>query len=246
MLVVRCMPATTSDIVGRADEMPGVIKIEASEVEGDDAIPGQIIPKEVKIVMRADSSAAQIRRVLDRYDDDIDKGEVDYIDLFLKGGGKPVNVTIGEGVHLARAQVQELADVMRDRTVIAYYRKAVPVLPRLGVELQTTGLPAVLAAADRFSEHGPLSEVEVKSGDFYLFRDDEGNTKKVAAREQLALAAAQRFRLTGAQISDDGPLRLYVAARDIDAVRSWVQRGAPAAAGRVRVLTGPVPKTAIG
>ncbi|WP_154402596.1 hypothetical protein [Nocardioides speluncae] len=88
LLLVGCATSPES-LENAVKDKPGVIKVEATEHEGDDGLPWVKIAKRVEVLMDSDASAKQIMAVFDAYDGEIDDGDVYAVEVMLKGRSAP-------------------------------------------------------------------------------------------------------------------------------------------------------------
>jgi hypothetical protein len=187
--------------------------------------------------MDADVSAPQIMAVFDEYDDEVDSGDVYFIEVVIDGP-KEATLATGEGVHATDRMVEELVEAGHDDEIVGYLREAFPVGPSVYLDLVPVGYNEVVAVADRYRSVEGIDDVTVASGDFVLIRSVDDDQVRVAARERLVRSVHLRFRLTGAVVSGRGPLELCVAPADLRAVRRYVNGNAPAQTlGKVIVRT---------
>jgi hypothetical protein len=237
LLLTACSTSPES-LESAVEDKPGVITVEATEHEGDDAIPFQTIAKRIDVVMEADASESQIMAVIDAYDDDIDDGDVYAIAVVLEGP-KGAALATGTDIHATAAMVDELVRMQHDDDILEYRREAHPVLPTVHLALASGDFDDVVAVADAYRDADDIDSVTVRSGDYLLIRDEVNEDPEfTAARERFVLEVALQFRLRGAVVSGRGPLRLGVAPSDQAAVRRLVERSTDAdALGRVRIIT---------
>lgn len=237
-LLVACSPSP-GDLMDAVADKPGVIEVSAAEVDvGDDDLPFATVAKKVTVSMESDVTSAEVMAVFDEYADEVEDGDVEVVELTLDGP-KAVTLTFGgEGSHLSEEIVDDLVDAQRDEDVLAYERETGQWLRTLNVELAPIDFAGVVRWADRYAD---VDSVGVTSGDFYVGRSEyTGDDPRIGeARERLALRIDEKFDLRGAEVSSSGPLKLTVAAADLEAVRKWVA-GDPLAetVGSVVVTTG--------
>lgn len=223
-------------------DKPGVIRVEATEHDGDDGVPFQTIAKAISVTMDADATESQIMAVFDAYDDDIDDGEVYAIEVALDGP-KGATLATGEDVHATKTMVGDLVQAQNEDDILEYRREAYPVGRSVYATLTDGDFREVVAFADRYRDAHDIDYVTVKSGDYLLIRDKiNEDLKFTAAREEFVQEVALHFRISGAVVSGRGPLRLAVTPSDQQALRRYVERS-PAAdgLGRVRVSADAAP-----
>lgn len=208
-------------------DKPGVIKVEATEHEGDDGIPFQKVAKAVEVLMDGEASASQIMAVFDAYDGEIDDGDVYMVEVTLKGP-KRATLSAGEGIYVTQRMVDEFVEAQADDKITKYRREAYPVLPLVEITLAAADYDDVVAVADRYREVKEIEAVTVTSGGFTLSRDRVNDPQaRARARERFVLEVNRRFRLTGAMVAGRGPVRLAVARAELAALQDYVKREAP-------------------
>lgn len=234
-LLLGACATSPESLENAVEDKPGVIKVKATEHEGDDGIPFEKVAKRVTVVMDGDASGTQIIDVFDAYDGDIDDGDVYVIEVVLKGPKRAV-LSTGEGVYATRPMVDELVDAQHDDEITKYRREAYPVLPSVDITLATADYDGVVAVADRYRDVNGVDLVQVTSGDFLLIRDaGNADPTREAARERFALGVNRRFRLTGAVVTGRGPLRFSVSRTERAALQDYVERHASSQVGKIIV-----------
>lgn len=236
-LVLAACSTSPESLENDTAGMPGVIKVNATESDGDNDIPFATIPKTIEITMEADASETQVMAVLDTYEDDINDGDVESIEVVLDGP-KHATLATGADIHATAAMVHDLVEMQVDKSIIEYRREAYPVLPSVYLALGSGDFDDVVATADRYRNVKGIESVSVSSDDFALVRDEVNEDLKLtAARQRFVQDVALQFRLRGALVAGRGPLRLAVATSDQAALRRFVERS-PDARGLGRVQVG--------
>ena len=237
MAFLAACSTSPESLENHAKDMPGVLRVDARENDGDNDLPFAKTPKHVSILMDAEVSASQIMAVFDEYDGDIDDGDVDVIEVVLDGP-KEATLATGEDIHATESMVDELVEAQHEKEVIEYRREAYPVLRSVLLTLAPAGFDAVVSAADRYRNDDEVDDITVASGDFILIRDEVNEDLEFTAnRERFVQEVALHFQLMGAVVGGRGPLKMEVAPSDRSALRRFVQRS-PHARGLGRILIG--------
>jgi hypothetical protein len=164
--VLASCSASAADMEDAAKDEPGVVEVHAEEVEGDDSLPFEAIPKDVSLVMAEDATAEQ---VIDAVDDYADR-DIGLLRLVLEGP-KRARLDAG-GMRPTDDMVRDLVEAQHDDTVAGYLADAVE---GGGVSAQVflfaRDRDSAVAAADRYLDEHEVSSVTVVAGRFSVTRD---------------------------------------------------------------------------
>ena len=190
----------------------------------------------VSVLMDQDATVDEVWGVFKALDDAVEDGDVEVIMVTV--GGKPAALATGESIQCEHWMVEDLLMARRDDQVVGYLFEDFPVLPSVRIELVPLPFDKSLAYADRYRQHETLESVTIVSGWFLLVRDSGNENQDITnARQEMVEHVGQHFELRGAQVTGRGPLSLYVAPSDVDAVERYVARVATPDVGKVVVRT---------
>lgn len=225
LVLSACSPSEES-LEDAVEDKAGVIAVEARENEGDDGIPFAPIPKTVDVVMEADASPSEVLAVFDEYANEIDDGDVESVEVQLEVSKEAVLIS-GESIHATEPMAEDLVAAAADPNITAYRREAFPVLPGVDIRLAPIAFKDAVEVVDRYRDDEDIEFIQIVAGGFLLIRDEVNGVKGLYdARESFALEVDRRFTLTGAVITDRGPLELFVAAPDQVRLRRFVEQSA--------------------
>ena len=226
----------TETLESTIKDKPGVIRVVATEADGDDDLLFQSPPKSVKVRMEEDATASQVLAVFAAFKSHVESDEVSGVQVVLDGP-KRVTLVTGAGTHATATMSRDLVAAQHDSDITQYRRQADPVLPSVELTLVPLDLEAVVAVANRYRDADEIDLVEVLSGGFTLIRDEVNEDLAFTdARERFVRRVNLRFDLTGAVIAGRGPLRVFVAPGHLAALREYVRSNLPAGTlGRVVV-----------
>jgi hypothetical protein len=236
--LVSC-PTSEASLKKDAQGMPGVVSAEAFEAEGDDAIPFQNIPKEVRVVMSRDATAAEILDLVAKYDDEGDN--LNGVEVVFQGDRHRVAFY---GEHASAAMVEDLMSAYRDPAVRSYQLSGSRAGFWVDERREPTPLPELVAAADHKFKIAGADAVYVSAGRrLGVSLDPEnGDMSVTRARIAFTLELSKQVPLTGAAIDGRDSLVLFVAPADLARTERWVRAHPSTKVGDVKVNpSGPPP-----
>lgn len=222
VVLTSCSPST-GDLERAARDLPGVTSVKAVENDGDDAFPLQDIPKTVTVTMKQRASVNQVRAVIDEYRDEIDDGDVQGLDLVLKGKHTSATLSLGEGIEPDEAVVKQLVAAAREPDVESYYREDYPVGGSSSIALGTVGFARVAEVLGKFAPGSAPDGLSVTSDGFAIASSSRAAQPRLTRRLRMAQAVDKHFTLQGCRIGGSGTPELVVApGTDLRAVRRFV------------------------
>lgn len=200
--------------------LPGVVSVMASEADGDDAIPFQNIPKEVRVVMTEDASADQILGVLSAYDDE--GSNLNGVEITFKA--RPRIAFYGN--YPSPAMIDDLVASRDDHSVQRYQMTGSSQGFWLQARLDPRPLAELIAVMERKRAIPGAEDIAVSTGPgrgviWDPLNDDLAVTR---ARIKFALAMDKQITLRGASISGRGALALFVDDFDVPRATAFVER----------------------
>lgn len=222
-LVVGCGTTSVEAIEARVEGKPGVAKVHGWQEPGD-GLPFLIqVPVNLKVVMEADASTAEVLDVFEAYSDEIDDDVVGSVQVVLRGPAR-ATLTTSAGFHASEAMVNDLV-VARDDPTFARYRLELSNLGQaLDVTLATGGFDEVVATVARYRKIEDVHQVTVRAGEFRLLVDDAvGEVELTENRVRLMREADERFRLHEVMVGYPNAMWLWVDAMDVQALRRLVE-----------------------
>lgn len=218
-LLAAC-PTTADQLESDVRELRGVASVAAGEAEGDDAIPFQNIPKEVRVVMKPTATARQVLDVVRAYDDEGDN--LNGVEIRFKGR-RGVRFY---GKNASRAMIEDVVEARDDHGVRHYQMSG----SADGFWLQMTVTPRPLAelvaAMEQRREIAGSEDVGVSTalGRGVIWDPINDNLDVTQARIDFALAMEKHVPLTGAWIGGRGPLVLFVEDAERARAAAYVEQ----------------------
>lgn len=225
-----------ADLDAELRAVPGVVVVRSAQNDGDNDIPGVVVPRHVFVVMAADATPAQVLRLFDAAGDQVDDEAISGIEVALQQRPRFVLAT-GAGVHADAALVRELFEALADRRVTAWRRQASPVLPSVEISVRNASFGDLVAEANAHADQG-LEYVVVRSGRLILERDGS-HPERAEARERFALRLSEQVRVLGVATFDRGPLQITVRPVDEPRARAFLARHGGPLLGKVNLSTKP-------
>ncbi|HSX67606.1 hypothetical protein [Nocardioides sp.] len=231
-LALASCPTSQGSLKKDAQGMPGVVSAEAFEAEGDDAIPFQNIPKEVRVVISRHATAAEILNVVAKYDDEGDN--LNGVEVVFQGDRHRVAFY---GDHASTAMIEDFASAYHDPAVTSYQMTGSRTGFWVDERRESTSLPELVATAERKFKIAGADAVYVSAGRRLGVSLDPGNGDVSVARARIAFALdlLKRVPLTGAVIDGRDSLVLFVAPTDLVRTERWVRSHASTQVGDVKV-----------
>lgn len=218
---VSACGSSSEELEARAEDLPAVVSVTASEVEGDDALPWHHIPQDVRVVMEGSSTAAEVVEVAEAFKRDVARKNVMVLEIRLEATG---HRTVFVGTDLSPAMADRLVAAQADPRLSHYLMHG-----RDGnywVEAQfarPARLAEVAALVEEQVVHSGVESISAVYGRPGRARQvaviwdlQNDNTDVTQARLELALAVDQQIGLKWVAVGG-GPsaLALFVAPEDV-------------------------------
>lgn len=217
VVVGGCGTTSVETMEARFDGMPGVARVEASREPGEGLPFISQLPMHLKVVMDVQSSEADILDVVETVESDIEGGEVERLELSLRG---PAPATLVTGRAVSEARVEDLLAARDDAALLRYRMAETNSGRRMDLTLASGGLDDVVATVKRYRQVEGVHFVTVRLGSFTLTVDDTVRGAELTeARIEVIRDVWGRFRLRAVDVGYPHRMTLWVHAADVKGVR---------------------------